>query len=131
MTGSLVPYRAIAGYGYSRRMPLRSRSQRFIAFSLPLVAITTLVGCGKDTPSATTPPTATTVVQLDTQTVAGAIKQSIKQQRNIRAHVTCPATVTQQMGNDFVCLAKTKSGTTKFAVQQTDDAGHVTYAAAK
>ncbi|MEN0014602.1 MAG: DUF4333 domain-containing protein [Solirubrobacteraceae bacterium] len=91
-----------------------------------------LASCGDDKTGASTPaPTTSPTVQLDTKTVAGAIKQSIKDQRDVKAKVTCPDSIVQAKGNDFVCLAKTKDGTTKFAVQQTDDAGHVTYAAAQ
>lgn len=98
-----------------------------------LLSATALAGCGGDdeastdgTSAATTPTT-----QLDTDKVAQAIKDSIKEQRDIKAKVTCPDSVLQAKGRDFVCTAKTKDGTTEFAVQQTDDSGNVTYAAAQ
>lgn len=109
-----------------------SAPRTLVALSLSLAAVSGLASCGSDDTAASTPaPTSTPAIQLDTATVAGAIKQSIKDQRDIKAKVTCPDSIVQGKGNDFVCLAKTKDGTTKFAVQQTDDAGHVTYAAAQ
>jgi hypothetical protein len=97
-----------------------------------LIGAATLAGCGddEDSPGATTGAT-TPTTQLDTSKVAQAIKDSIKDQRDIKAKVTCPESVVQAKGRDFVCVAKTKDGETNFAVQQTDDNGNVTYAAAQ
>ncbi|MDO9354368.1 MAG: DUF4333 domain-containing protein [Solirubrobacteraceae bacterium] len=97
-----------------------------------LIGAATFAGCGddEDTPGATTGGS-TPTTQLDTTKVERAIKDSIKEQRDIRARVTCPESVLQAKGRDFVCVAKTKDGETNFAVQQTDDNGNVTYAAAQ
>lgn len=102
------------------------------AIACAFVLATPLAACGDDdgdgsaqTPAATSTPT----TQLDTKKVAKAIRASIRDQRDIRAKVTCPEAVVQAKDRNFVCLAKTKDGTTRFAVVQTDDAGNVTYSA--
>lgn len=125
-----VPVHGIAGDGYGRPMLSVAASRPLTVVALTFVAAG-LVSCGSDSPSVAAPTTSTTPVQLNTQTVASAIKKSIKDQRSIKAHVVCPSPIVQKQGNDFVCKATTKDGTvTDFAVQQTDDQGHVTYAAA-
>jgi hypothetical protein len=68
---------------------------------------------------------------LDTASVARAIEHSILVQRHLHAHVSCPARIEKKKGLDFVCIARGKFPTTKFAVLQKNDRGGVTYIAAK
>lgn len=115
-------------YGRPMPQPLRRHPLPLATAALLLA----LAGCGSDDKAAVPPSSpASTPTQLDTVKVAGAIKESIKEQRDIKARVTCPDLVLQAKGRDFVCTAKTKDGTTEFAVQQVDDSGNVTYAAAE
>lgn len=93
-----------------------------------------LVGCGSsdDGDKSTTgaKPAAAARV-LDTKKVARAITISVREQRDVAAKVTCPTTIRQAKGVNFVCRATSKFGNTDFAVVQLDDAGRVSYAAAK
>lgn len=87
------------------------------AVALTLVAF---AGCGSSKPKP--------VTILNTETVERSIEQSIKTQRHLRSHVTCPSGVHQQKDLVFVCSAALQGGgTTQFRVRQTDDKGHVTY----
>jgi uncharacterized protein DUF4333 len=66
---------------------------------------------------------------LNTEKVERAIEASSLAQRGLRATVSCPAGVHQAKGRSFSCTAVVKGDTTRFAVSQLDDAGHVRYAA--
>lgn len=85
-----------------------------------LGAVLALAGCGDD---ASSPPAKV----LDTAKVERSITDSIKAQRNLNAQVVCPTGIAQEKGLSFACLATYKGGTTTFTVEQTDDAGNVTY----
>lgn len=67
---------------------------------------------------------------LDTKVVALAITDSIRNQRDITAEVTCPEDIQQAKGVTFVCEAATRNGRTEFVVTQKDDQGNVDYVAA-
>lgn len=75
---------------------------------------------------------------VDMPRVRSAIRHSILSQRHVRASVVCPTQVLQQKGLKFTCTAtvgaadsskRVHAGDYGFTVVQTDDAGHVTYAA--
>jgi hypothetical protein len=66
---------------------------------------------------------------LNTEKVESAIEQSIVNQRDQVADVSCPSGVHQQNGLVFTCWATVGSNDTPFVVTQTDAAGHVRYAA--
>jgi hypothetical protein len=118
-----------------------------VSFFLVIVA-----GCGSEskapTPAARTPAGGTPAAQitragtpaaqtpqapklLDTKRVAAAITTSIRTQRGAKARVSCPTAVKQAKGVNFVCSARSKFGTTVFAVIQNDAVGHVTYTASE
>lgn len=88
------------------------------------VSAAALAGCG-----GSDAPKPKEVVILDTKKVEQAIEDSIKSERKITADVDCPSGVHQGRDLTFRCVAKTKSGSTVFVVQQTDDKGSVEYAA--
>jgi hypothetical protein len=88
--------------------------------AIPLACLA-LAGCGGSGQDAT--------VILNTKRVELAIKQSVLQQRRVRAEVDCPSGVHQGKGLTFLCTATTRRGSTTFVVRQPDDKGHVTYAA--
>jgi hypothetical protein len=110
-------------------------------------ALTLALGaCGSDSGHATTPQpaaapptaatsappvtrTAATATLLDTKHVEQAIVGSIKAQRKVTAHVSCPGAVLQEKGVMFECKADSSIGKATFVVTQTNDAGHVTYVA--
>jgi hypothetical protein len=77
-----------------------------------------------------------TILALNTRAVARAIRRSILVQRGIHASVSCPRTVIQAKGNNFVCYASTSSyirghrerSRTPFRVTQKNDEGDVFYA---
>jgi hypothetical protein len=77
-----------------------------------------LSGCGSDDPER---------VILDTERVERSIEQSVKEQRNLEADVSCPVNIEQKKGNDFTCVAKVRGKEFEFRVTQTDSEGHVTY----
>jgi Domain of unknown function (DUF4333) len=94
-------------------------------------------GSGSDHPTtasaagatSATPATSSATTPLDTKRVERAIVASIKAQRKVTAHVTCPASVPQLKGVQFKCHAQSSIGKATFLVTQTDDQGHVTYVA--
>jgi hypothetical protein len=75
------------------------------------------------------------VVKLDTKRVAQAIVDSIKQEKNLKATVSCPPDVPQKKGSSFKCTATTYTTTngkktpvyTAFTVNQINDRGNVYY----
>jgi hypothetical protein len=71
---------------------------------------------------------------LETARVAASIEQSILTKRHIHATVVCPATVPQEQGRTFVCIATSKSTKAPFPVIKTPfrvtiqtSRGYVTY----
>ena len=65
---------------------------------------------------------------LDIKKVERAIGLEIRHQRHLGSDVTCPEQVLQKQGLTFFCDADVEGGTqTKFRVEQTDDAGNVTF----
>jgi hypothetical protein len=88
----------------------------------------------KNITTATVAPTST--VKLDTARVALAITQSIKQEKNLEATVSCPSDVPQLKGHNFSCVATTytrQNGKrvpvhTTFTVTQVNNRGNVYYA---
>ncbi len=105
-------------------------ARRGAILSVAALACAALLGaCGSS--SSNTSSTATT---LNTNRVAASIEQSILKERHIHATVTCPASVPQQKGRTFVCIAsshstKTPSTVTKtpFKVTVETNKGYVTY----
>ena len=95
---------------------------------LLLPALAALSGCGGDDGDSTR---TAAPRQLDTARVERAIAADIKQQRGVRATVSCPTGIRQSTGVNFVCTAQTADGATPFAVVQKDDAGQVSYTAAE
>jgi hypothetical protein len=79
--------------------------------------------------STATPASSSSATPLDTKRVERAIVASIKSQRKVTAHVTCPAAVPQIKGVQFNCHAQSSIGKATFIVTQTDAHGHVTYVA--
>ena len=66
---------------------------------------------------------------LDTQKVESAIEQSILNQRDQEADVSCPSGVHQEEAIEFSCVASVSSQDTRFYVTQTDGSGNVHYEA--
>jgi hypothetical protein len=71
---------------------------------------------------------------LKIMNVSTAIRRSVLTGRGVKSTVTCPTRVLQQKGLSFTCKAvvhrgtvTVKAGTYPFRVNQSDDAGHVTY----
>ena len=64
---------------------------------------------------------------LNTGRIERAIAQSSLVQRGLHAEVSCPSDVRVERGAVFSCRAVVGHTTTRFAVTQTDDAGHVRY----
>jgi PKD repeat protein len=72
---------------------------------------------------------------LDTRIVARSIRKAILVQRDLHTRVSCPRTVIQAKGNDFICYASGKFRSrgrlrtfrTPFRVTQVDDSGDVVY----
>jgi hypothetical protein len=72
---------------------------------------------------------------LNTKRVAQAIVDSIKQEKNLKATVSCPPNVPQKKGYSFNCTATTYTTTngkktpvyTRFTVNQINDRGNVYY----
>ena len=88
--------------------------------AMAIAAAALIAGCG----SAPTP------TILNTEKVERAIEQSIAQQREKRARVSCPDGVHQKKGLVFSCTAVVKGGGTKFSVTQLNADGRVHYQAA-
>jgi hypothetical protein len=67
-------------------------------------------------------------VLLDVKNVERAIAEEIHKQRDLDSQVTCPKVVLQKAGLTFECKAAVEGGTeTRFRVEQTDDAGNVSF----
>ncbi len=71
---------------------------------------------------------------LNTARVERSIKQSILSERHLTATVVCPATVVQEAGKTFECVATTRTVKkpvkvvkTPFVVTVTSSKGYVTY----
>ena len=66
---------------------------------------------------------------LNIAKVEHAIETSVRDERHLRATVSCPAEVLQQKGLIFRCSAVIRGGTRRypFVVRETDEAGHVRY----
>ena len=70
----------------------------------------------------------TPLALLDVASVEKAIGDEITNQRKLDSDVTCPKQVLQKAGLTFHCTAEVEGGTTtRFKVEQTDDAGNVTF----
>jgi hypothetical protein len=69
------------------------------------------------------------VTNLNTEKIEGAIEQSSLAQRGARVQVTCPAGIHQQKGLVFSCVAILGHSSTRFVVTELDSSGHVRYAA--
>jgi hypothetical protein len=104
-------------------------SRRLAAPALTLACAVLLGACGSS--SSTTG--STIHAKLDTHRVALAIEQSIRSERHIHAKVICPASVPQQKGKTFFCIATTKNrgkrASTPFSVTVQNSQGYVTYKA--
>ena len=66
---------------------------------------------------------------LNIAKVEHAIETSVRDERHLRATVSCPAEVLQQKGLIFRCSAVIQGGTRRypFVVREIDEAGHVRY----
>jgi hypothetical protein len=69
---------------------------------------------------------------LNIAKVEHAIEASVRDERRLRAAVSCPAEVLQQKGLVFRCSAVIRGGTRRylFVVREIDEAGHVRYLSA-
>jgi 7-keto-8-aminopelargonate synthetase-like enzyme len=102
-----------------------------IAAVVALACAALLSACGSSNSSSTT---STSTTNLNTNRVALSIEQSVLAERHLHVTVTCPATVPQEKGRTFVCIAtghstKTPSVVTKtpFKVTVENSKGYVTY----
>ncbi len=107
--------------------PVRARRGAIVAVSA-LACAALMSACG----SSSTSSTATT--NLDTHRVALSIEQSIFAKRHLHSTVSCPATVPQEQGKTFVCIASTRSAKKPFVIVKTpftvtikNSRGYVTY----
>ena len=129
-----------AGVSSLREMPVelrllarggRARKVRRSAAPLALlIGAVLLGGCGSSSSSKTS--STVKSVNLNTARVARSIQESILAQRHLHYHVTCPATVPQEQGRTFECVAtgrdaKHKLATTPFLVTIQNKRGYVTY----
>ncbi len=101
-----------------------------IAAVVALACAALLSACGSSNSSTTS----TSTTNLNTNRVALSIEQSVLAERHLHVTVTCPATVPQEKGRTFVCIAtghstKTPSVVTKtpFKVTVENSKGYVTY----
>jgi hypothetical protein len=69
------------------------------------------------------------LVALNIAKVQGAIEASVARERHVRAKVSCPGEVLQQVGLHFRCIAVFAGGARRaeFDVQELDSTGHVRY----
>lgn len=98
------------------------------------VAVTALACAALITACGSSSSTSSGKTNLNTARVATSIEQSILAQRHLTSKVVCPATVPQEKGTTFECVATTsttkppvKVGKTTFVVTITNDKGFVTY----
>jgi len=110
-------------------LAVRARRGAILAVTA-LASAALLSACGSSSPSTTS--TATT--NLNTTRVALSIEQSVLAERHLHVTVSCPATVPQEKGRTFVCIAtghstKKPSVETKtpFKVTVESSKGYVTY----
>jgi hypothetical protein len=64
---------------------------------------------------------------LNTEKVERAIDQSIRQQRGLVSHSSCPSGTEQKKGLVFTCHAVVKGRSYSVVVSETDAKGNVTY----
>ncbi len=101
-----------------------------------VVAVTALAcaalisACGSSSSTTSTTPK----TNVNTARVALAIEQSVLTERHLHVTVSCPATVPQEAGKTFVCIATGHTTTkppkvtkTPFTVTVQNDKGYVTY----
>jgi hypothetical protein len=112
----------------STARPIRAR-RGVIVLAAVLACAALMSACGS---SSSTTSTATTSV--DTHRVALSIEQSILAKRHLHATVSCPATVPQETGKTFVCIASNRATKAPFTVTRTpftvtvqNSRGYVTY----
>ncbi|MBF6620295.1 MAG: DUF4333 domain-containing protein [Patulibacter sp.] len=98
--------------------------------SLAVGCAAVLAACGGSSSDDAGTTTAAQGPFLDTKVVALAITDSIRNQRDMTAEVTCPEQIPQAKGVTFVCEAATRNGRSEFVVTQKDDQGNVDYVAA-
>jgi hypothetical protein len=121
------------------RSARRARARRGAVLAVAALAGAALLSaCGSSSSSTSTSGSASGKT-LNTARIALSIEDSILSQRHIHAKVTCPATVPQEQGKTFTCIATsssvvTKNGkkvastvTTPFTVTQQNNRGYVTY----
>jgi hypothetical protein len=90
-------------------------SVRACGFSATLLAVVCFSGC------------ASTTTSLDSARIEHAIAQSILEEHNLDATVSCPSRIPQQAGHVFTCAALLEVGNYPVTVTETDDGGHVRY----
>lgn len=107
--------------------------RRGAAVAVTALACAALISaCGSSSSSSTSSAPAKT--NLNTARVARSIEGSILTKRHLSAKVSCPATVPQEQGKTFVCIATTRGAKAPFTVTKTpftvtvqSNKGYVTY----
>jgi hypothetical protein len=106
-TYTKTPTQSIASVARARR--------RAIVAVAALACAALMSACGSSSSSTGS----TAAKNLDTKRVALSIEESVLAKRNLHATVSCPASVPQEKGKTFVCIATTRSPKKPFAEVKT------------
>jgi hypothetical protein len=112
-----------------------ARVRRGAGVASALACAALISACGSSSPSTGSASGKAATPDLNTTRVEHSIEQSILSERHLASTVVCPATVAQEVGKTFECVATTASAKkpstlikTPFIVTIRSKAGYVTYA---